>query len=59
PQGQPQAQPHREQPNPMFQPSQPAAPAQEPVAPREPAGRPPRTVTFDEGDDLDVPDFLK
>lgn len=23
------------------------------------AGRPPRTVTFDEGDDLDVPDFLK
>ena len=31
----------------------------EPVAPREPAGRPPRTVTFDEGDDLDVPDFLK
>ncbi len=59
PQGQPQAQPHREQPNPMFQPSQPAVPAQEPVAPREPAGRPPRTVTFDEGDDLDVPDFLK
>ncbi|KRF25289.1 cell division protein FtsZ [Phycicoccus sp. Soil803] len=31
----------------------------EPVTPREPAGRPPRTVTFDEGDDLDVPDFLK
>jgi cell division protein FtsZ len=31
----------------------------EPVAVREPAGRPPRTVTFDEGDDLDVPDFLK
>lgn len=31
----------------------------EPVAAREPAGRPPRTVTFDEGDDLDVPDFLK
>ena len=24
-----------------------------------PAGRPPRQVTFDEGDDLDVPDFLK
>ncbi|KRF29554.1 cell division protein FtsZ [Phycicoccus sp. Soil802] len=53
--------------------SQPAAPAPvedgpvtrsqpngvEPVMPREPAGRPPRTVTFDEGDDLDVPDFLK
>nr|WP_202881298.1 cell division protein FtsZ [Pedococcus badiiscoriae] len=31
----------------------------EPAAQREPAGRPPRTVTFDEGDDLDVPDFLK
>ncbi|GAB3084746.1 cell division protein FtsZ [Pedococcus soli] len=55
----PQAQPQREQPNPMFQPSQPAAPAQEPAVSREPAGRPPRTVTFDEGDDLDVPDFLK
>ncbi|TPG12581.1 cell division protein FtsZ [Pedococcus bigeumensis] len=35
-----------------------AAPV-EPAAQREPAGRPPRTVTFDEGDDLDVPDFLK
>jgi cell division protein FtsZ len=34
------------------------SPAQ-PAAPREPAGRPPRSVTFDEGDDLDVPDFLK
>ena len=31
----------------------------EPVSAREPAGRPPRTVTFDEGDELDVPDFLK
>jgi cell division protein FtsZ len=29
------------------------------AATREPAGRPPRTVTFDEADDLDVPDFLK
>jgi cell division protein FtsZ len=42
-----------------------AAPAGEPAAPAEratsaePAGRPPRTVTFDENDDLDVPDFLK
>jgi cell division protein FtsZ len=26
---------------------------------REEAGRPPRTVTFEDGDDLDVPDFLK
>ena len=58
-QSQGQSQGHREQPNPMFEPSQPAAPAQEPAAAREPAGRPPRTVTFDEGDDLDVPDFLK
>ena len=47
----------------------------QPAAPRVPApaqgpadgqgqgqgsvARPPRTVTFDEGDDLDVPDFLK
>jgi cell division protein FtsZ len=41
----------------------PARPAEstpvEPAGQREPAGRPPRTVTFDEGDDLDVPDFLK
>ncbi|MEO7071275.1 MAG: cell division protein FtsZ [Nostocoides sp.] len=28
-------------------------------APQSPAQQPPRTVTFDEGDDLDVPDFLK
>ena len=34
-------------------PSAPAAPAVEPVR------TVPRTVTFDEGDDLDVPDFLK
>jgi cell division protein FtsZ len=34
--------------------------AEAPAAPaREDAGRPPRTVTFEEGDDLDVPDFLK
>jgi cell division protein FtsZ len=26
---------------------------------REEAGRPPHTVTFEDGDDLDVPDFLK
>ncbi|TQJ50297.1 cell division protein FtsZ [Phycicoccus sp. SLBN-51] len=26
---------------------------------QEPAARPPRTVTFDDADDLDVPDFLK
>lgn len=56
---------------PRFEPSAPPAPSRdapvqtseaapvEPAAQREPAGRPPRTVTFDEGDDLDVPDFLK
>jgi len=27
--------------------------------PVEPVNRPPRTVTFDDSDDLDVPDFLK
>jgi cell division protein FtsZ len=37
--------------------SEPSTP--QPAAPREPAGRPPRGMTFDEGDDLDVPDFLK
>ena len=31
----------------------------EPVRQPQPVSRPPRTVTFDEGDDLDVPDFLK
>jgi cell division protein FtsZ len=39
-----------------------AAPAGTPASAepaREGAGRPPRTVTFDESDDLDVPDFLK
>ncbi|QGN57624.1 cell division protein FtsZ [Nostocoides sp. HKS02] len=40
------------------------APVREPVGSeaavgRDGAGRPPRTVTFDESDDLDVPDFLK
>jgi cell division protein FtsZ len=31
----------------------------EPVRPAQPVQAPPRTVTFDENDDLDVPDFLK
>jgi cell division protein FtsZ len=31
--------------------------AREPVP--VPVARPPRTVTFDDNDDLDVPDFLK
>jgi cell division protein FtsZ len=29
------------------------------TAPESPVHRPPRTVTFDDGDELDVPDFLK
>ena len=33
--------------------------AQQPAAPAAPVQRPPRTVTFDNDDDLDVPDFLK
>jgi cell division protein FtsZ len=40
----------------------PANGGQPSVAPhpeQEPAARPPRTVTFDDSDDLDVPDFLK
>ena len=31
----------------------------EPARPVQPVQAPPRTVTFDESDDLDVPDFLK
>jgi cell division protein FtsZ len=40
----------------------PAGGGQPPAAPgqsQEPAARPPRTVTFDDNEDLDVPDFLK
>ncbi|KGN38409.1 cell division protein FtsZ [Knoellia subterranea] len=47
-------------------PAQAPAPASEPAQQAAPAPRveeqrptPPRTVTFDDGDDLDVPDFLK
>ncbi|GAB76475.1 cell division protein FtsZ [Austwickia chelonae] len=40
----------------LERPAEPASPG--PNRPSEPA-RPPRTVTFDEADDLDVPDFLK
>ena len=40
------------------QPQQQAAPAQQvPAQPKQ--ATPPRQVTFDDGDDLDVPDFLK
>lgn len=44
---------------PAQQPGQ-QAPAQQPPAQQRPAqAAPPRQVTFDDGDDLDVPDFLK
>ena len=36
-----------------------AAPAPRPAPAAQPVQQPPRQVTFDEGDDLDVPDFLK
>ncbi|WP_226344732.1 cell division protein FtsZ [Agilicoccus flavus] len=36
-----------------------AVESETPGRPATPVTRPPRTVTFDEGDDLDVPDFLK
>jgi len=63
-----QAQPapvhHQQQPAQQLPTQQPAAPAQQPQhhapAPAaQPVQQPPRQVTFDEGDDLDVPDFLK
>jgi cell division protein FtsZ len=51
------AAPHRAETTVSVQ-AREASPA-ETAAMRDPAGRPPRTVTFDENDDLDVPDFLK
>ncbi|KRC84699.1 cell division protein FtsZ [Terrabacter sp. Root85] len=55
---------HHQQPAQQLPTQQPAAPAQQPQhhapAPAaQPVQQPPRQVTFDEGDDLDVPDFLK
>ena len=51
------------QPAPMFErPDDSPVQTSEPSVPERvtvPAGRPPRTVTFEDGDDLDVPDFLK
>ena len=52
---------------PQTQPERPANGQQQATAPgnghagqgHEPAARPPRTVTFDDADELDVPDFLK
>ena len=37
----------------------PASPASQPNPSVQPTQTPPRSVTFDDGDDLDVPDFLK
>ncbi|GMA40041.1 cell division protein FtsZ [Mobilicoccus caccae] len=64
-----QVQPAGVQPGHEPMPQRQAQPRQHPAPQRQaqPAqgggqqqpGRPPRTVTFDEGDDLDVPDFLK
>ncbi|MER7074109.1 cell division protein FtsZ [Terrabacter sp. NPDC000476] len=45
---------------PAQQQAQAAQPQQQGQQPQQPpAAQPPRQVTFDEGDDLDVPDFLK
>ncbi|GAB47969.1 cell division protein FtsZ [Mobilicoccus pelagius] len=57
PQQQP-VQPQRPQ-QPQHQHQQPQHQQQPPTQMPQQPGRPPRTVTFDEGDDLDVPDFLK
>ena len=67
--------PPAQHPGPQFQPSQeegqgqqgqqgpggPAPQQDQPAqqAPDQPVQSPPRSVTFDDGDDLDVPDFLK
>ena len=59
-QAHPQATPHQQQapvPVPVQADSRPPHP--EPAHQASPVQQPPRQVTFDEGDDLDVPDFLK
>jgi cell division protein FtsZ len=50
--------PAHQEPSPNGESGQPAA-AERPEPVGQTAGRPPRTVTFEDGDDLDVPDFLK
>lgn len=45
-------------PAPAAQPA-PSQPAAAPVAPAAEPARPPKQVTFDDGDDLDVPEWLK
>jgi cell division protein FtsZ len=61
-----QAEPPRERPERLERQQEPVRvsdPARQPEPARQPARqdavRPPRTVTFDDADDLDVPDFLK
>jgi cell division protein FtsZ len=45
--------------SPAHTPNGVAHPATAPAHLQEPLVKPPRTVTFDDNDDLDVPDFLK
>ncbi|KRB44048.1 MULTISPECIES: cell division protein FtsZ [unclassified Terrabacter] len=65
PQQAPAAPVHQSQPAQQLPTQQPAAPAPQqpqhhvPAPAAQPVQQPPRQVTFDEGDDLDVPDFLK
>ncbi len=59
PQHQPQQQPAPQQPQPVQQRQQPQHAPEPARQQQEPVARPPRTVTFDDNDDLDVPDFLK
>ncbi len=57
---------HHQQPAQQLPTQQPATPVHQqqpqhhvPAPAAQPVQQPPRQVTFDEGDDLDVPDFLK
>lgn len=62
PSAEPSARPAQAEPRQAPAPQQPARqpePAQRGTEPEQQRPAPPRTVTFDDGDDLDVPDFLK
>jgi cell division protein FtsZ len=66
PQQAPAAPVHQQQPAQQLPTQQPATPGHQqqpqhhvPAPAAQPVQQPPRQVTFDEGDDLDVPDFLK
>ncbi len=58
PQRAPQQPVRQQEPTRQPEPARQGA-GQSPHQPPQQPARPPRTVTFDEGDDLDVPDFLK